>query len=124
MTDTCWIWTAAKDGNGYGRFWYKDQMRLAHRISYLLFKNNFTDDLCILHTCNNPSCVNPEHLKEGTHAENMRDVAVAGTHGNRRLDPDKAATLRDAGWSLQRVADVFGVTKQAVFLAMRRNYGE
>lgn len=119
--DSCWIWEAATDPNGYGRFWFEDQMRLAHRISYQIFVGIIPSDLDVLHECNNPSCVNPEHLKLGTHQDNMNDVAVAGTHANLKVIPAKAADLRKQGWTLQQIGDYFGASKQAVRMGLIRH---
>ena len=76
--NSCWEWIAATDVNGYGRFWYKDQMRLAHRISYILFVEDVPEDLCILHSCDNRACVNPSHLFLGTQKDNIHDMIKKG----------------------------------------------
>lgn len=78
-TNGCWIWTAAKAGNGYGYFYYNGHLRYAHRVSLALFKGyELENDLDTLHSCDNPSCVNPDHLSYGTRTQNMREASSRG----------------------------------------------
>ena len=71
----CIEWTAAKDKDGYGLFKVKDRMLRAHRAIFVLFKNiELKPQDIILHACDNPPCVNPEHLTVGTHSENVLDA--------------------------------------------------
>jgi hypothetical protein len=73
--DACWPWTAAKLPAGYGRFGVcKGYVTTAHRIAYELAKGPIQPGLFILHTCDNPPCCNPAHLRAGTHDENMSDM--------------------------------------------------
>ena len=70
----CWEWTASRIPQGYGRLCYKgDSSEYAHRVSYLVFKGEIPSGMCVLHTCDNPGCVNPDHLWLGTHQQNMDD---------------------------------------------------
>lgn len=75
----CWIWTGALNKWGYGIFGWepgKKTMR-AHRASYLLHKGD-PGAAKVMHGCDTPACVNPEHLSLGTQRHNMRDRAIKG----------------------------------------------
>lgn len=76
--DKCWEWLAAKHGHGYGMFYTgrnikRGQMEFAHRVSYELANGQFDYSLCVMHTCDNMSCVNPSHLRLGTQLDNIQD---------------------------------------------------
>ncbi len=72
----CLEWQGPVDGKGYGRV---DGGKLAHRVAYRLAKGD-PGPLCVLHTCDNPPCINPEHLWLGTRGDNNRDAAAKGRH--------------------------------------------
>jgi hypothetical protein len=69
--DECWEWTAAKSSKGYGQFALNKIAKSTHRISYIIHKGEIPDGLMICHTCNNPPCINPNHLYAGTSSDNM-----------------------------------------------------
>jgi len=68
----CWEWKGYKNKSGYGRITINYKNYTCHRIIYELVNNIIPDNLCICHTCNNPSCCNPNHLYLATHAINNK----------------------------------------------------
>ncbi len=77
-TNDCWIWQRSKDKNGYGYIKKDKKTTKAHRVSYGLHYGEFPPELWVLHRCDNPSCVNPEHLFLGTALENNHDMIRKG----------------------------------------------
>lgn len=77
----CWVWTRARNKDGYGYFRTETQT-LAHRTSWELNNGVVAPGLFVLHRCDNPPCVNPAHLFEGTAADNMRDKMQKGRFYN------------------------------------------
>lgn len=74
----CWEWQRARMGAGYGNTRYQGKTINTHRLSYMLFVGPIPEGMYVLHKCDNPPCVNPEHLWLGTPADNMRDRDAKG----------------------------------------------
>jgi len=68
----CWEWQGTRSLQNYGRFTYRNS-RLAHRFSYFIHKGEIPDGQCVLHKCDNPPCVNPDHLFLGDRGVNNKD---------------------------------------------------
>lgn len=84
----CWVWTAGTDRMGYGRVGIgprTDHRKFfTHRLSLALAGTNPPDDFVVRHHCDNPPCVNPNHLALGTKQDNNRDMAERGRHWSRQ----------------------------------------
>ena len=96
--DECWEWSGPKNVNGYGVIWTgtnvhnKRMSERAHRFSYVLQnKTNIGDKDCVMHSCDNPSCVNPKHLSVGTFADNNRDRSKKNRSGARVFSAEDLA---------------------------------
>lgn len=75
----CVLWTGVTSrGLPYGRFWYRGQYHQAHRVAWLLFRGPIPDGHLVLHRCDQPRCVNPEHLFMGTARDNTQDMIAKG----------------------------------------------
>jgi len=70
----CWNWTLSLGKRGYGYMSINDTNTMAHRVSYEIFVGPVPDGLFVLHSCDNPQCMNPDHLHIGTHEDNMREM--------------------------------------------------
>ena len=84
-TDTCWLWSAAVNPKGYGCLGLGTRgmgVVLAHRASWMLYKGAIPEGLSVLHSCDNPRCVNPDHLFLGTQQDNMKDRDAKGRQHN------------------------------------------
>ena len=78
--DGCWLWKGTPSNRGYGRFSINNRDFQSHRVSLEHFKGVATAGMLILHRCDTPLCVNPDHLYLGSHEENMRDMVERGGH--------------------------------------------
>lgn len=70
FTDTCWLWTGAKNGPGYGMLKWWGDSEFVHRLSYECWNGPIPEGLVINHLCEVKSCLNPDHLEAVTNAEN------------------------------------------------------
>lgn len=79
----CVLWQGAKDKDGYGKFQLngggRQQHVCAHRYAYFL-KHGVWPAQLILHSCDTPACVNPDHMEDGDQAKNVRDCVARGRH--------------------------------------------
>lgn len=76
----CWEWTGRKYAFGHGTLQFQGRSRLAHRLAWNWKFGEIPEGLCVLHHCDNPGCVNPDHLFLGTRGDNNRDAYKKGRH--------------------------------------------
>jgi HNH endonuclease len=116
----CWLWTGANNGRGYGQFGRPPTY--AHRISYEFYYGPIPQGLCVLHRCDNPPCVRPDHLWLGTKAQNSDDMARKGRAPRSggpgaKLSMEKAAEIRVAfsrGESNKALAAQYGCSPSTI----------
>lgn len=90
MPNGCIEWQGYKNKDGYGRRRAFGVKVLVHRLVYELINHKtINDDLCICHSCDNPSCINPAHLFLGTHKDNIQDCIKKGRHKGHLNSPFK-----------------------------------
>lgn len=130
----CWEWKGSVNGKGYGQVAvgiYDGRVSrpsLAHRVSYTVFKGD-PGNRPLRHTCDNPPCINPDHLIPGTTAENAADMSMRHRNptGEYRSDAvlssDDVASIKDryssGGVSQRALADEYGCSQQLVSLIVR-----
>ena len=136
-TTGCWFWMGYKDKDGYGKFsyglWPLRKTVRAHRAAWLLYRGIIPDRTLVLHTCDLPLCVNPNHLYLGNMADNVRDRlkrgrGAKGARNGMRLQPPKLnyqkaneilVLLKDSSLTQQQIANRFHVT-QTMISAIKR----
>ena len=80
-TTSCWFWLSGKDKDGYGKFFLSGKTLQAHRVSWSMHNGVIPTGMSVLHRCDNPPCVNPEHLFVGTCVDNVKDRDAKGRNG-------------------------------------------
>ena len=137
----CWIWKGAHNQEGYGSIGIGSRTdgtrRLikAHRMCWYLTYGVIPVGMCVLHRCDNPTCVNPDHLFLGTHADNMRDKKIKGraktgpllfgeAHPRSRLHAEDVHKIRkmssEEGLSQSQIGKLFGVSQTHVGRILRK----
>jgi hypothetical protein len=118
----CWEWLGAKDSWGYGTFTYRYKQYGSHRFALQLDQNiEIPSNLQVLHSCNNPSCCNPSHLRIGTQKDNIQDMIFANRdkivgerNSNAKITLDDANQIRElystGNFTLVELANKFAIS--------------
>ena len=130
----CWLWQSTTNSTGYGRFVQNGKYLRAHRVVWEMCYGPIPDGFVVMHRCDTPSCVKPEHLKLGSQAENMADMAAKGRGrnagfqgsacGNSKLTEgavrDIRAKYRKGAVGYGHFAKQYGVTRSAIYRVVKR----
>lgn len=117
-----WLGQTNKPG-GYGRISYRGKQWRAHRLAYTLLWAQIPAGLDLMHSCDNPLCINPNHLRPGTHAENIAEAYQKGRkfvpqgprHPRFRLSEEQAAEALESSEPVADLAARFGVSKSMIY---------
>lgn len=134
-TKDCWNWikSVRSSSNPYGQIRYQGKIWIASRLSWVHHRGPIPEGLCVLHKCDNPKCINPEHLYLGTNKDNTKDILDRGRrqdqrgerNPNRRLsteDVEKIKAMLTDKIRQKDIAAKFGVTQSCVsHINTRRN---
>ena len=128
QTATCWLWTGAVNDKGYG--WVSRTRALgptrAHRFSWEIHRGQIPKGKCVLHKCDVPLCVNPDHLFLGTRKDNTRDMMRKGRciNGERaswsKLTEKEVREILKSKDSQRTLARRYGVIQQTISSIKRR----
>lgn len=123
--DDCWEWTGATETFGYGRFYFCGRTQTAQRVSWQLTNGPIPVGMCALHKCDNPPCVNPNHLFLGSKTDNAADrqskgrtrCAIGEAQGSSKLktsEIEQIKRLRKTGLLQRDIAKRFNVSRSLV----------
>jgi hypothetical protein len=127
----CWIWAGRHDEKGYGRISHAGTFQVAHRYSYYLHNGEFDIKLCVLHKCDVPACVNPDHLYLGDQRQNNIDrdqrgrqkTARGSAHKLSKITEDQSIEIRrlwKSGLCQQRqLARIYGVSQPKIMQILK-----
>jgi HNH endonuclease len=119
----CIEWTGCRTTSGYGRITIGYITKRVHRVSYEFSIGPIPSDMCVLHRCDNPPCLNPDHLFLGTNKENTHDMLAKGRHnppvgernGNTKLTPQQVLKIRVDTRSCAAIAEEYGISTSMVW---------
>jgi hypothetical protein len=119
----CLEWTGHRNKAGYGQFWLDGHNMTASRVAYEMNHGDIPEGMVVRHKCDNPPCVNPDHLEIGTPADNSRDKVERGRSLKGDVNPSASLTWCDVyairemyeeGWTGRRLAAEFGTSQSNV----------
>lgn len=124
----CVVWQGAIGVKGYGQFGYKGRNARAHRVCWEIENGRpIPEGLVVMHTCDNPPCVNPGHLKVGTVLDNTVDMYQKGRRGlprltrpSAKLTSSKVEEIRNSPLRNKDLSEIYGVSKSNITLIQQR----
>lgn len=111
----CWIWQKSFGNHGYGNIatgGYRNET--VHRVSHEVFNGEIPKGALVLHSCDNRKCCNPEHLRSGTHKDNVIDM-VRRSDIKRKLTVEEALDIKNSPLSQRKLAAMYGVSQKLVY---------
>ena len=112
----CWVWRGYVDSKGYGRVFFKGKKYFAHRFM-LIFKNIKIKNKEVCNKCDNPRCVNPEHLFIGNHRDNMIDCLKKDRWGSAKIKTKEIKEIiykYQKGFLQKEIAIEYGVSQSQI----------
>lgn len=117
----CMEWKGYKNRDGYGQFNVAGKMKKAHRLSFEHYIGPIPEGLCVLHKCDTPGCVRPDHLSVGTHHQNMADKMKKNRHADTRGELHGRAKLTEANVRTIKAKYLDGMKKTEIAIEMGVN---
>lgn len=114
----CWLWLTSVTDDGYGQFAWDGRTIPAHRASFMLFHGPIARGSQIRHLCDNPSCVNPDHLLIGTAFDNVQDRIRRGRSAKKKLTPSDVLDIRRRyalSVGITTIATAYGVAYNSIW---------
>jgi hypothetical protein len=129
----CWEWDHSRTVAGYGRIRIDGKYAFAHRYSWLYHKGEIPKDMMVCHSCDNPPCINPNHLFIGSNTDNMRDCVKKGRyvgpprmrgvkHPKSKLNDSSVAKIREmyGNKTIVEIAKIFNIAPSLAHRVARR----
>lgn len=121
---SCWLWTRARDHRGYGIFSIASRNQVASRVAWMLTHGPIPDGLNVLHRCDTPSCVNPDHLFIGTQRDNLQDMDSKGRRGIHHPAGEKNPKAKLTSQDVQEIRQTYRrYSREFGSTALARKYG-
>lgn len=127
----CWEWQAALNKPGYAVVWHNKKLHLGHRVAYELWIGQIPDGLFVCHKCDNPRCMNPDHLFIGNDKMNQDDSVKKGRHRHcvfyaennptAKFTNNEVRWLRSCKMSGYKLSKILGVSRGTINKLRRRD---
>ena len=118
----CWEWQAYKDKDGYGHFTFNRRNPGAHRVAYSIVNGDIKPGMVVMHSCDNRACVNPAHLSEGSHSDNVADKVAKNRAGVKlsHWEVKYIRELHERGHTGKQIAERYNVHWSTIYHILDR----